>query len=199
MDLEKKHRLCVISALQKDFVCYEEVELLHAKFGNQRLRADVVAFAKSGNRTLSLAIEVKSPNAKWELKNWISLIVQASDYVDSSVIDSKVSPEYLGQRIHCACIFPSPNLAPWTSTDQQNARMFREWDLEQISGALLLAQHFKVGRLELDDHNLRRMRLRLGTDTIWLENEGFRPKAFKIPFLRRIGSRKINLLDVGDM
>lgn len=193
MDVELENRDALIKSLGDSFHCYEECQLRHAVHRENRIRADVVAFTKLADKDVAFAFEVKVPNAKWELKNWLSAFKQASDYVDAVFCDERISSQLKRAPILCSFVFPAPNFRPWAEGDTSEDRHMREYELENVRGAMLLAQHFMVGISEKETSG--KLRLKLGTDTIWRSGEGFRPKALPRLYHRRVGSKAVGFLD----
>lgn len=155
---------------------------------DQALRADVVAFSRSETQPWTLAIEVKEPTVKWELKNWIKAIGQAGNYPNCVVSDARAGPAN-GTLINASFLYPGPDVTPWKDQDSRSTRFYRDYDREPIRGAVLLAQHFKVGTASCDSRN-GRFSLRLGTDPVWDSRLGFRKKSASLLEKRRIGSSK---------
>lgn len=190
MDIEKPNELRLKNALATHFDCYEECTLRHPHFDDEVIRADLVAVGDYEGAEIVFAFEVKLPTEKWELKNWLATIKQATDYVHAPVIDPRLSAAPKQLKVHCSFVFPPPDLSPWQTNDSQQNRHYRDYDASEIAGAFLLAQHFKVGSVRFHQDRLKRLSINLGTDTLWKEGEGFRPKAKTRTFLHRIGTKR---------
>lgn len=187
MDIEKTKRAEVISRLGASFQCVEECQIRLIGF-DQALRADVVAFSCSSTLPCTLAVEVKEPTAKWELKNWIKAIGQAGNYPNCIVSDVRAGPAN-GTLINASFLYPKPDLTPWKDRDSQSNRFYRDCDREPLRGAFLLAQHFKVGTANWDNKT-GKFSLKLGTDPVWDSRTGFRKKSASLLEKRLIGSSK---------
>lgn len=187
MDIEKTKRTEVISRLGACFQCIEECRVELVGF-NQALRADVVAFSRDKTQPWTLAIEVKEPTGKWEFKNWIKAISQAGNYPNCIVSDARAGSAN-GRLIDASFLYPGPDMTRWKGRDLQSTRFYRDYDREPIRGAVLLAQHFKVGTADYDSTN-DRFSLKLGTDPVWDSRLGFRKKSAGLLAKRRIGSSK---------
>jgi hypothetical protein len=195
MDIEQKPRQRLVDSLERDFICLEECNVRPAVFPNSVIRADVLAFARREPQNLLFAFEIKVPTAKWEFKDWIGLIKQASSYSDATIDDKRAPAWTQNQKIQCSFIYPEPTLSPWNECDSQQNRFYRDYDRDPIRGALLLSQHFQVGCVGVSESDGRHY-LKLGTDTLWTQRAGFRPKVDSRPFSRRIGSRNFDLSDL---
>ncbi|MFG1416733.1 hypothetical protein V5F38_01060 [Xanthobacter sp. V0B-10] len=187
MDIEASRRKEILAHLTESFDCIEECRISLLGF-EERLRADVVAISKSETDPWILAFEVKEPNDKWELKNWLKALRQAGEYPNCKVTDGRAGAAY-GKVINASFLYPGPELSPWGSQDSQGGRFYRDYDIKPLSGAILLAQHFKVGTAKRDTKT-GKFTLRLGTDPIWDRNEGFRKKSSNLLSKRRVGSLK---------
>lgn len=177
----------MVSRLDASFRCVEECQVELIGF-NQTLRADVVAFARDATQSWALAVEVKEPSGKWELKNWIKAFGQAGNYPNCIVSDARAGPAN-GTLINASFLYPGPDMTPWNGRDLQGTRFYRDYDREPLRGAVLLAQHFNVGTANLDSNN-GRFSLKLGTDPVWDSRLGFRQKSAGLLAKRRIGSSK---------
>lgn len=192
MDIEKPLRELLVQTLSSDFDCYQECHLKHAIF-DKVIRADVVAISKDINANFILAFEVKVPNSKWEFKHWNAAIAQAADYPFATIEDQNLPEECIGRTVDCAFVFPRPDLSPCKNDEDQESKLMRSGDAELVRGALLLAQHMRVGTGEIRQEKRRLLSLRLGTDTLWQSNEGFRPKAKQKFSFKRVGSQIIQI------
>lgn len=187
MDIEADRRQEVISQVSEAFICIEECCLSLMGFEEQ-LRADVVAISKSESDPWVLAFEVKMPSQKWELKNWLKSLRQAGDYPNCKLVDERAGPAN-GRVINASFLYPGPDLSLWDDQDSQHTRFYRDYDIEPLRGAVLLAQHFKVG-MAARDPKTSKFILRLGTDPVWDSNVGFRKKSADLLSKRRVGSSK---------
>lgn len=95
----------------------------------------------------------------------------------------------LGKIINAPFLYPGPDLSPWGSQDSRGGRFYRDYDVEPLRGAVLLAQHFKVG-IAMRDTRTGKFTLRLGTDPVWDINAGFKRKSENLLSKRRIDSLK---------
>jgi hypothetical protein len=187
MDIEAERREAIFSQLSEAFICIEECSISLLGFEEQ-LRADIVAISRSENEPWVFAFEVKVPSAKWELKNWLKSLRQAGDYPNCKLTDGRAGPAK-GKVINASFLYPGPDLSSWGDQDSQGTRFYRDYDIEPLRGAVLLAQHFKVGtatRCPKTD----KFTLRLGTDPVWDSNVGFRKKSANLLSKRRVGSSK---------
>ncbi len=190
MDIEKRRREELVSLLSDSFFCIEECRVTLVGFCED-LRIDVAAFSKSKAEPWVLAFEVKEPTRKWELKNWLNLIRQAGNYPNCRVSDERAG-SFSGRLINASFIYPSPDFSNWTASDSQANRFYREHDAQPIRGAILLAQHFKVGTAYLNQSK-KLISLKLGTDPVWNNSQGFRSKSKSLLENRRIGSVRRNV------
>lgn len=154
----------------------------------EQLRADVVAISRYKSEPWVLAFEVKVPGQKWELKNWLKSLRQAGDYPNCKLVDGRAGPAN-GKVINASFLYPGPDLSLWDDQDSQRTRFYRDYDIEPLRGAVLLAQHFKVG-MAARDPKTSKLTLRLGTDPVWDSNVGFRKKSADLLSKRRVGSSK---------
>lgn len=76
MDIEATRRREILAHLDDAFDCIEECSISLLGF-EECLRADVVAISKSETDPCILALEVKEPSEKSELKNWLKALRQA--------------------------------------------------------------------------------------------------------------------------
>lgn len=187
MDIEAKRREEILSHASDAFYCIEECNISLIGF-EERLRADVVAISKSENEPWVLAFEVKEPNRKWELKNWLRSLRQAGNYPNCKVVDERAGAAS-GKVVNASFLYPGPDLSFWGSQDSQDARFYRDHDIEPLRGAILLAQHFKVGTATRDIKT-GKFTLRLGIDPVWDSHAGFRKKSANLLSKRRVGSSK---------
>jgi hypothetical protein len=187
MDIEKGKRMELISHLGDSFNCVEECQINLIGF-DEVLRADVIAFSQIETEPWTLAFEVKEPTGKWEFKNWTKAMRQAGNYPNCIVSDERAGLAN-GNLINASFLYPGPDMVPWMDPDSQNTRFYRNYDLEPLRGAVLLAQHFKVGTVNYDNKN-GRLSLKLGTDPVWDSRLGFRKKSAGLLAKRRIGSSK---------
>lgn len=187
MDIEATRRREILAHINDAFDCIEECSISLLGF-EERLRADVVAISKSETEPCILAFEVKEPSDKWELKNWLKALRQAGDYPNCQVTDRRSGAAF-GKIINASFLYPGPDLSFWGRQDSQGGRFYRDYDIEPLRGAVLLAQHFKVGTA-MQDTRTGKFTLRLGTDPIWDSNAGFRKKSKNLLSKRRVGSLK---------
>lgn len=187
MDIEASRRRELISQIESQFHCIEECGLTLAGF-DEHLRADVVAISKLSSEPWILAFEIKEPNQKWELKNWLKAIKQAADYPNCKLTDERAG-SVARRIINASFLYPGPNLSPWIGSDTQRNRFYREYDLEPLRGAILLAQHFRVGWVN-NEPKANKFSLKIGTDPVWDSKLGFRKKSAGLLIKRRIGSSK---------
>ena len=187
LDIEQEKRKQLISYLGDSYHCLEECRLGLMGF-NEILRADVVAFSKCETEPWTLAFEVKVPTHKWELKHWLNALRQAGNYPNCTVIDERAGSA-AGSLIDASFIYPGPDLGHWKDENSQDNRFYRDHDIEPLRGAILLAQHFKVGTANYDPR-ANKFSLKLGTDPIWDTRSGFRKKSKNLLAKRKIGSLK---------
>jgi len=187
MDIEASARKKLISLLADSFDCIEECQLNLVGF-DEALRADIVALSKSEADPWILAFEVKVPTEKWELKQWLNALRQAGNYPNCRVVDERARSAN-GGLINASFIYPEPNLSRWGERDSQSSRFYRSHDIEPLRGAILLAQHFKVGTTNYVSKR-NKFSLKLGTDPIWDNSSGFRKKSASLLVQRKIGSTK---------
>lgn len=187
MDIEASAREEIVSHLGNDFDCIEECRLNLVGF-DEALRADVVAFSRSEVDPWILAFEVKVPSGKWELKHWLNALRQTGNYPNCHVVDERAHLTH-GCLINASFIYPEPNMRPWDDQASQNTRFYRSHDIDPLRGAILLAQHFKVGTANYDS-NRNKFSLKLGADPIWDSKQGFRMKSRSLLARRKIGSTK---------
>ena len=143
MDIEAERREAIVSQLGEAFICIEECGISLVGFDKQ-LRADVVAIHRSESAPWVFAFEVKVQSEKWELKNWLKSLRQAGDYPNCKLADERAGLAR-GKVINASFLYPAPDLSLWGDQDSQGTRFYRNYDIEPLRGAVLLAQHFKVG------------------------------------------------------
>tara|TARA_R100000935_G_scaffold36463_2_gene57473 strand:- start:722 stop:1312 length:591 start_codon:yes stop_codon:yes gene_type:complete len=187
MDIEATRRKEVIAYIDDTFHCIEECSIALVGF-QEKLRADIVAVSKSEIDPWILAFEVKEPTEKWELKYWLKSLRQAGDYPNCIVTDERAGSAS-GRIINASFLYPGPDLASWGYQDSRSARFYRDYDIDPLRGAILLAQHFKVG-VARRDATTDKFTLSLGTDPVWDSSKGFRKKSESLLAKRRVGSMK---------
>jgi len=187
MDIEALRRKEVIDNISGAFQCIEECSIALMGF-EENLRADIVAISKSSDHTFILAFEVKEPTGKWELKHWLKALRQAGNYPNCRITDHRAGSA-CGAIINASFLYPGPNLLPWKDQDSQLTRFYRNYDVESLRGAVLLAQHFKVGIAYLEAKP-DKFTLKLGTDPVWDSSKGFRVKSENLLRKRSVGSSK---------
>lgn len=176
-DLEAEVRRQLMSYLEPEFVCSEEISL-RCETGGYRVRADVVAIPRSEEfQGITLAFEVKFPKANWELKNWISALKQASDYVGATVVPN-CCRLFQDRKIDAAFVYPFPSLVPSNIIGNDAKCPLRPYDFEPLRGALDLGALFRVGAARIVLKPKSTIELRFGPNRIWSGIGGYSQHAW---------------------
>lgn len=201
MDVEKKRRAELITALGSDFICFEEVKLRHAFMTKHCIRADVIAIPTQEEFWgFPIAFEVKEPDSKYRNSaDWIQALRQTADYVYASIEPQKNSYDlspYFGRRIAAAFLYPAPIYLQGSQQIVPHDIAVAEHETRYIAGAMQMALHFRVGGGSWERTGIGpRFRLLMGPNEIWRSDCGF---CHSGPTLlsgrRRLGSRKVDVM-----
>lgn len=169
MDIERDVRAKLVSLLQNDFDCEEEVQL--RTIGGHDVRCDVLAIPRDEEFSgCNLAFECKRPSQDWHYARWSRAIKQAADNVGSEVIDPRF-PDV--GTIKAAFLYPAPMVVP-QGTPQFANSLIREGFEEAIAGMFHLALMFRVGKAGVIFFGKNsNMSLVLGPNEIWSSRSGF--------------------------
>ena len=139
-DPEKNLRKSIIRELKKDFLCYEEVELIQPLFFGKKLRADIVIIPHDNClEGHAIALELKSRGELFK-RDMASTFQQASCYHLSIIRDNRLK-SHSNARILAAFCGPVSIQDFFDRKDEKSCNM---------NGMLQLAQYWKVGILSRD-------------------------------------------------
>lgn len=188
MDYEKQVREELISILNDDFHCFEEVWLVDER-GN-RLRCDVLGVPRDPSYSdLNLAFECKRPDREWHYALWSAAMKQASDYVDAEITDPRFEK---GKKVSGTFIFPAPLEAPSGPCPNEASPFVREGFEEAVAAMFHLASKYRVGRAgRQKPGNDESFHLNIGPNFIWRKRFGFARGANDLLRNKRpVGSRR---------
>lgn len=195
MDIEAVKRKELITALQPDFICFEEVPLNPALLPGRILRADVVAIPiEEQYWAYTIAFEVKAFDDLLDCSKWCDAIKQASDYVYAKTTNNDLASLLYGRRICASFVYPAPLFRPYVPIGSDVGMAGKE---VMISGAFSAALHFRVCRAHWHERRpgQHELMLTMGPNELWRQNSGFTGQA--TPLLtrkRKLGSQMIDVL-----